>query len=54
MAHVMLIFMAMPFLGVRIGIPMLSGGGNTTPPVPPTIFLQATFATAANEPWGFW
>lgn len=30
-----LIFMAMPFLGVRLGIPMLSGGGNTTPPSPP-------------------
>lgn len=27
-----LIFMAMPFIGVRLGIPMLSGGGNTTPP----------------------
>lgn len=33
MSHVMLIFMAMPTLGVRIGIPMISGGGNTTPPV---------------------
>jgi hypothetical protein len=36
MSHVLLMFMAMPFLGVRIGMPMLSGGGNTTPPPPPT------------------
>ena len=30
----LILFIAMPFLGVRIGISMLSGGGDTTPPTP--------------------
>lgn len=49
-----LILLAMPFLGVRLGIPMLSGGGNTTPPTPPTIFLQADFSSPNHEPWILW
>ena len=38
----LMLILAMPFLGVRIGIPMVSGGGNTTPPVVtahPTYFI---------------
>lgn len=32
MSHVIMIFMAMPFLGVRLGIPMTSGRGSTSAP----------------------
>lgn len=44
MAHLML-FMAMPFLGIRIGLPMLSGtgSGNVAPSSTPSLnFSDAT------------
>lgn len=44
MAHIIHLFMAMPFIGVRLGIPMLGAGGNTTNTnVDITYFIPAIF-----------